>query len=143
MNKVKVKYNKNTGIVEGYYPSQINYNKNVIDENLRTIDNSPYIEITEKDHQSIMGKSMIVFNKKLKEYKRTQEEILDSAKSVRLTSRKKYLESKDKHWIQKMREGKDVDPLIISRSNQAVKEINEIELLTTLEEVCSYQEVFE
>lgn len=65
---IKVKYNKETTKVEGFYPSFIKYNNIVIDEDAKTIDGSPYIEITEEEHQEALSKQMAVVDGKLIEY---------------------------------------------------------------------------
>jgi len=42
---IKVKYNSETTLVEGYFPDNINYPNNNIDTVNKKIDGEPYIEI--------------------------------------------------------------------------------------------------
>lgn len=140
---IKVKYNSQTGLVIGYFPDEIFYPNNIIDNKSKTIDGNPYIEIDELCHQNILGKTMLVVDGVLKELRQTEQEILELAKSIRILSRKQYLNENDKYWIRKLRENINVPENVIEKSNQARAEINEIEVLTTLEEVEAYNINFE
>lgn len=68
IQKIKVKYNQQSTKVEGYFPNAVKYKNNTIDEEAKTIDGSPYIEITNEEHQAAMGKTMCVIDGVLQEY---------------------------------------------------------------------------
>ena len=65
---IRVKYNQITSLVEGYFPKNISYNKNKINKKTKTIDDSPYIEITNEEHQSNLSKTMCVIDGIYQEY---------------------------------------------------------------------------
>lgn len=83
IRKMKVKYNQQSTKVEGYFPNSIKYKNNVIDEQSKTIDGSPYIEITEEEHQAVMGKKMCVVGGVFQEYVKTNDELLAEAKAAK------------------------------------------------------------
>ena len=59
---IRIKYNLHTTLIEGNYPVSTNYKNTVINEEDKTIDGSPYIEITDEEHQANLGKTMCVKN---------------------------------------------------------------------------------
>ena len=81
LKKIKVKYNQQSTKVEGYFPNSIKYKNNIIDEQSKTIDGNPYIEITEQEHKAMLGKNMCVVDGIFKEYIKTNTELLAEAKS--------------------------------------------------------------
>ena len=83
---IKVKYNSETNLVEGYFPDNINYPNNNIDTVNKTIDGQPYIEI-EVDQQ-IMGIPMCVVDDVYKEFVPTPEVQLQEAKDSKIAQMK-------------------------------------------------------
>ena len=81
---IRVKYNIETTLVEGNFPLSINYPNTVIDEEAKTIDGSPYIEITDEEHQANLGKNMVVVNGNYQEYVKTSDELLQEAKNNKI-----------------------------------------------------------
>jgi len=79
---IKVKYNSETTLVEGYFPDNINYPNNDIDTVNKTIDGQPYIEI-EADQQ-VIGITMCVVDGKYQEFIPTPEVELQEAKDSRI-----------------------------------------------------------
>jgi len=73
---VKVRYSLSTTLVIGYYPAEIRYPNNNIDQVNKTIDGDPYIEVDEDKHKSILGKTMCVIEGDLQEYVKPMEEAL-------------------------------------------------------------------
>ncbi len=57
---IRIKYDSTTGEILGKYRSSKNYSSITIDEDAKTIDNYPYIEITDEEHKNNVGKKMIV-----------------------------------------------------------------------------------
>ena len=80
---IRVKYNQNSSLVEGYFPKSIRYNKNKINHKRKTIDDSPYIEITANKHQANIGKNMCVINGIYQEYKIPKTELITEAKKTK------------------------------------------------------------
>lgn len=79
---IKVKYNSETTLVEGYFPDNINYPNNDIDIVNKTIDGQPYIEI-EADQQ-VISKQMCVVDDVYQEFVPTPEVQLQEAKDAKL-----------------------------------------------------------
>jgi hypothetical protein len=77
---IKVKYNPETTLIESNYPSSINYPNIVIDEEAKTIDGSPYIEITNEEHQDNLDKTMCVKDGAYQEYIKPDSILLQEAK---------------------------------------------------------------
>lgn len=73
---IKVKYSTTTTKVEGYFPDSVKYPNNVIDEDAQTIDGSPYIKITQEQHEAAMGKEMAVVDGAFVEYVMPDDEAL-------------------------------------------------------------------
>lgn len=86
--KVKVKYNQQTTLVEGYFPSSLNYPNNVIDTESKTIDGSPYIEITEEQHQEALVKQMCVIEGVFQEYVTPNDVLLKEGKASKIQETK-------------------------------------------------------
>jgi hypothetical protein len=80
---IRVKYNPITSLVEGYFPKNISYNKNKINKKTKTIDGSPYIEITNEEHQSNLSKIMCVIDGIYQEYIKAEAELLTEARNLK------------------------------------------------------------
>lgn len=83
IEKIKVKYNIDTGIILGNFPNKITYKNNIIDEVKKTIDGDPYIEITKEQHESSISKIMCIVDGVYQEYKKTEKELLNNAKKLK------------------------------------------------------------
>ena len=83
---IKVKYNSETTLVEGYFPDNINYPNNDIDTVNKTIDGQPYIEI-EADQQ-VIGVTMCVVDGVYQEFIPAPEVQLQEAKDSKITQMK-------------------------------------------------------
>jgi len=83
---IKVKYNSETTLVEGYFPDNINYPNNDIDTVNKTIDGQPYIEI-EADQQ-VIGITMCVVDDVYKEFIPAPEVQLQEAKDAKIAQMK-------------------------------------------------------
>ena len=83
---IKVKYNSETTLVEGYFPDNINYPNNDIDTVNKTIDGQPYIEI-EADQQ-VIGITMCVVDGVYQEFMPTPEVQLQEAKDSKIAQMK-------------------------------------------------------
>jgi len=83
---IKVKYNSETTLVEGYFPDNINYPNNNIDTVNKTIDGEPYIEI-EADQQ-VIGITMCVVDDVYKEFIPAPEVQLQEAKDAKIAQMK-------------------------------------------------------
>ena len=85
---IKVKYNPETTLVNGYFPANINYPSITIDDVNKTITDQsgifPYIEITKEQHEEGMGKNMVVVNGNYQEYVKTSAELLQNAKNNKI-----------------------------------------------------------
>ncbi len=91
--KIRVKYNKKTNLVTGYFPDFMNYKNNVIDKKNKTIDGEPYIEITQEEWKNGNNKKMIIENGIYKKYVKSNDELLQEAKNHAIGNRKQYLKS--------------------------------------------------
>lgn len=140
---VKVKYNQTTTKVEGYFPSNLRYPNNAIDEQAKTIDGSPYIEVTKEEHEANLGKKMAVVGGSFVEYVKTNDELLQEAKSSRLGARKIYLKSTDWYVSREVDSPNSYPQEVKDKRILARTEINAIEPATTLAEVEQYSETFE
>lgn len=92
---IRVKYNPTTYLVEGYFPKNISYNKNKINKKIKTIDGSPYIEITNEEHQSNLSKTMCVIDGVYQEYIKPEAELMTEAKNLKyreVEQLRKYLQ---------------------------------------------------
>jgi len=78
--KVKVKFEKETGKILGYFPENILYEK--IDLIKKTIDNFPFIEI--EQNQQNTDEEMVVINNVYQIFKKSNEQILKDAKIQKL-----------------------------------------------------------
>lgn len=132
MKAIKVKYNTKSTKVEGYFPNNIKY-KN-INEEFKTIDGSPYIEITEEEHQAAMGKTMCVIDGVFQEYVQTDDEILEQTKNSKIAQCKSYLVKTDWQPIAYQERGREYDDVKTKRL-EAVLAQDLIEACTTLEEL--------
>jgi len=85
---IKVKYNPETTLVNGYFPANINYPSITIDEVNKTITDQsgifPYIEISEEQREEGMGKNMVVVNGNYQEYVKTSDELLQETKNNKI-----------------------------------------------------------
>ncbi len=83
--KIKVNYDPQTRLVKGYYPESINYAS--IPE--------PYIEISQEEHQSVMGDMMCVVDGIMQKYIPPQSELVRSKKVEKIAQCKIYLKNTD------------------------------------------------
>ncbi len=83
---IKVKYNSQTTLTEGYFLDSINYPNNDIDIVNKTIDGQPYIEI-EADQQ-VLGVTMCVVDDVYKEFIPAPEVQLQEAKDSKIAQMK-------------------------------------------------------
>lgn len=132
---IKVKYNQETTKVKGYYPSSIKYNNIVIDEVAKTIDGSPYIEITEEEHQAALGKEMAVVDGALVEYTKTDDELIAELKNSKLTACISYLTNTDWQAIRKADTGEDMKEGVAENRALARSLQHEIESCTTIDQL--------
>lgn len=135
---IKVKYNTTTTLVEGYFPTSINYPNNVIDEVNKTIDGSPYIEVTSEEHQDALGKTMCVVDDAFIEYVKTDSELLAEAKSNKKAICKSYLNNTDWQVIRKADSGEALKDGVSENRNFARDSVDIIEAFTSISEVESY-----
>jgi hypothetical protein len=138
---IKVKYNQETTKVKGYYPSFIKYNNIVIDEDAKTIDGLPYIEVTEEEHQAALELNIAaVVDGKLTEYTKTDQELVEELKNSKLAACNFYLKATDWQAIRKAESGVDfkegvADNRALARSLQDditnASTVEELELINT------------
>jgi len=138
---IKVKYNQETTKVEGFYPSFIKYNNIVIDEDAKTIDGLPYIEITEEEHQAALKLNIpAVKDEALVEYTKTNQELVEELKNSKLAACNSYLIATDWQAIRKAESGVDfkegvADNRALARSLQDditnATSLKELELINT------------
>ena len=139
---IKVKYNQETTKAEGYYPSFMNYPNNVIDEEAKTIDDSPYIEITEEEHQAALGKEMAVVDGALVEYTKTDDELIAGLKNSKLTECISYLNNTDWQAIRKADSGEDMKEGVVENRALARRLQDKINSATTIKELDSINTEF-
>jgi hypothetical protein len=139
---IKVKYNQETTKVEGYLPSFMNYPNNVIDEVAKTIDGSPYIEITEEEHQAALGKEMAVVDGALVEYTKTDNELIAGLKNSKLTECISYLTSTDWQVIRKADIGEDMKEGVAENRALVRRLQDKINSATTIKELESINTEF-
>lgn len=131
---IKVKYNQETTRVEGYFPIFIKYNNIVIDEDAKTIDGSPYIEITEEEHQEALELNIAaVVDGALVEYTKTIDEIITELKNSKLAACTSYLNSTDWQAIRKADSGVDMKEGVAENRVLARSLQDDIENATSLE----------
>lgn len=131
----KARYNQETTKVESYLPSFMNYPNNVIDEEAKTIDGSPYIEITEEEHKAVLGKQMAVVDGVLVEYTKTDNELIEELKNSKLAACTYYLNSTDWQAIRKADTGKDIKKEVAENRALARSLQDEIESCTTIDQL--------
>jgi len=139
---IKVKYNQETTKVEGYLPSFMNYPNNVIDEVAKTIDGSPYIEITKEEHQAALGKEMAVVDGALVEYTKTDNELIAGLKNSKLTECISYLNNTDWQAIRKADSGEDMKEGVVENRALARRLQDKINSATTIKELESINTEF-
>jgi len=133
---IKVKYNQETTRVEGFYPSSIKYNNIVIDEDAKTIDGSPYIEITEEEHQEALELNIAaVVDGASVEYTKTIDELITELKTSKLADCITYLNSTDWQAIRKVDSGVDMKEGVAENRVLARSLQDDIENATSLEEL--------
>lgn len=133
---IKVKYNQETTKVEGYYPSFINYKNIVVDEDAKTIDGSPYIEITEEEHQAALELNIAaIVDGKLTEYTKTDQELVEELKNSKLTACNSYLIATDWQAIRKAESGVDFKEGVADNRALARSIQDDINAATTLEKL--------
>jgi hypothetical protein len=131
----KVKYNQETTKVEGYLPSFMNYPNNVIDEEAKTIDGSPYIEITEEEHKAVLGKQMAVVDGVLVEYTKTDDELIAELKNSKLAACIYYLNNTDWQAIRKADSGEAMKDGVAENRALARSLQTDINEASTMEEL--------
>ena len=131
----KVKYNQETTKAEGYFPSFTNYPNNVIDEEAKTIDGSPYIEITEEEHETVLGKQMAVVDGVLVEYTKTDNELIEELKNSKLVACTYYLNSTDWQAIRKADSGEAMKDGVAENRALARSLQTDINEASTIEEL--------
>jgi len=131
----KVRYNQETTKVEGYLPSFMNYPNNVIDEEAKTIDGSPYIEITEEEHKAVLGKQMAVVDGILVEYTKTDNELIEELKNSKLVACTYYLNSTDWQAIRKADSGEAMKDGVAENRALARSLQTDINEASTIEEL--------
>lgn len=123
---IKAHYDQETNLVKGYYPDNINY---------KTIP-EPYIEIENKDQ--VLGKKMCVVDNVYQEYVAPESEKLEQLKNSKISTCKSYLDRTDWKPIREI----DVPDSYQEADKQlrilARIAINDLEELTTLEEIQNY-----
>ena len=133
---IKVKYNKETTKVEGFYPSFIKYNNIVIDEDAKTIDGLPYIEITEEEHQAALELNIpAVKDGALVEYTKTNQELVEELKNSKLAACITYLNSTDWQAIRKADSGVNMKEGVADNRALARSLQDDITNATSLEEL--------
>lgn len=85
---IKAKYNQQTTLVEGYFPNFVNYPSYTINIEAKTIDDSPYIEITEDQYQAALGKQMCVIEEVFQEYVTPNDVLLKEGKASKIQETK-------------------------------------------------------
>ena len=123
---IKVNYDQETTLVKGYYPDNINYK--AIPE--------PYIEIENEDQ--ILGKEMCVISNVYQEYTASESEKLEQLKTSKISTCKAYLTSKDWYVIRGIDIPNSYPQSIKDARTAARMAINDLEDLTTLEQVQNY-----
>tara|TARA_R110000868_G_C10828415_1_gene759171 strand:+ start:825 stop:1208 length:384 start_codon:yes stop_codon:yes gene_type:complete len=91
---MKVKYNKITGLIEGYFPSQLHYPSNIIDLQNETIDGSPYITMTLEDHRRMTDKKVKVENGIIREITQEEDQINIQTINDEILSKMSYLDKR-------------------------------------------------
>lgn len=133
---IKVKYNQETTRVEGFYPSFVKYNNIVIDKDAKTIDGSPYIEVTEEEHQAALELNIAaVVDGKLTEYTKTDQELIEELKNSKLAACNSYLIATDWQAIRKAESGVDFKEGVSENRALARSLQDDINSTTTLEEL--------
>lgn len=117
---IRVKYNQITSLVEGYFPKNISYNKNKINKKTKTIDGSPYIEITNEEHQSNLSKAMCVIDGVYQEYTKPEAELLTEARNL------KYKE------VEQLRKSLQFQPILYQGSKFSASQMARQNMLSIL-----------
>ena len=123
---IKVNYDQETTLVKGYYPDTIKYKE--IPE--------PYIEIQDKDQDNT--KTMCVVNGVYQGYIKPDNIKLRELRSCKIAICRAYLESKDWLAIRSIDVPGSYPQSVKDARTAARLAINDIEKLTTLEEVEGY-----
>ena len=140
---IKVKYNQETTRVEGFYPSFVKYNNIVIDEDAKTIDGSPYIEVTEEEHQAALELNITaVVDGKLTEYTKADQELVEELKNSKLTACISYLTSTDWQVIRKADIGEDMKEGVAENRALVRRLQDKINSATTIKELESINTEF-
>lgn len=132
---IKVKYDQETSLVKGYFPSEISYKNNMIDTKNKTIDGEPYIEITQEDWESSRDKKMIVENGIYKEYIKPDSILLQEAKKEAIANRIAYLNSTDWYILREYDQSNSYPQEIKDKRIIARTEINQIEQETNINNI--------
>jgi hypothetical protein len=84
MTEIRARYDPTTRIVDGYFPNNLNYPNNIIDDENCTIDGKPFVLITNKEHQDNSDKKMCVIDQIFQEYIPPLNEQLTSVKATKI-----------------------------------------------------------
>ena len=125
---VKVNYDKKTTLVKGYYPDAINY----------ALIPEPYIEISDEEHQEVLGKQMCVVNGIFQEYILTLAEQLEQAKLIRIATRLSYLQETDWQASAFIKYQRPIDNEVSKKCQLANNEMASIKACLTLEKIEQY-----
>lgn len=91
----RISYNPETTLVTGNYSSDLKYKNIIIDEENKTINNEPYIEISSEEHTANLGKKMCVVDGVYQEYIKPLFALLQEAKTKKLVELKAIRNSSD------------------------------------------------
>lgn len=140
---VRAKYDPITMRVNGYFPSDIQYPNNIINDAEKTIDSNPFVEISLEEHRNFIGKNVIVVDGILheREEKETTEQKKSRIKLERTSSRKSFWESSRAEAIEYLL---SLNKYPNKEKRERVKqEIDEIETATTLTALNKFSQDFE
>ena len=141
MKKVKVRYESSKGIT--FYPEFIDYPNTNIDLENHTIDGAPYIEISEQEWIANLGKELRIINGVLQEYIPSLDERRSALKYKLISVRKAFLSNTDWYVSREVDQPNSYRIDVKNKRILARKEINDIELCTTLAQLQQFSETFE
>lgn len=138
--KIKASYNKITGKILGYYPDFIQYPNDVINEEAKTINGQPYIEITEEEHQEVSGKQMCVVDGILQECKKPTNEKRQDLKNELIAPCRLYLNQTFQAAFEALEDGLEFPEK--EKRKLAKAEIRQIEAMNTIKELSDFKSRF-
>lgn len=134
--KIRIQYDPATTLVIGNFPTDINYKNNAIDEENKTIDRLPYIEVLPEE-QDFSGEAMCVVNGVYQKYALTEnvEQKKQRIKNDLKVSRQDYLNSTFQSAFEAMEDGIEHENKIKRfQAKQEIKNIDEAATLAALKE---------